>query len=93
MVLLVLLTLPLFFSGLAFSTELDRSASVPVALSSNLLGAMLGGVLEYNSMFLGFESLYWLAVVMYAGAWATSQVRVPRFASLVQSLAVTDRRS
>jgi len=91
LVLLVLLTLPLFFSGLAFSTELDRSASVPVALSSNLLGAMLGGVLEYNSMFLGFESLYWLAVIMYAGAWATSQLRVPRFASQTGSRARLSR--
>jgi hypothetical protein len=32
----------------------------------NLLGAMVGGVLEYNSMYFGFQSLYWLAVALYA---------------------------
>jgi hypothetical protein len=32
----------------------------------NLLGAMAGGVLEYNSMYFGFQSLYWLAAALYA---------------------------
>jgi hypothetical protein len=27
---------------------------------------MAGGVLEYNSMYFGFQSLYWLAVALYA---------------------------
>ena len=40
-----------------------------VVLSSNLLGAMLGGILEYNSMFLGFRALYIIAVAMYVLAW------------------------
>jgi SAM-dependent methyltransferase len=66
------LTLPLFFSGFAFSSELNRSASVAVALSSNLLGAMLGGFLEYNSMYFGFRSLYILAMITYALAFAWS---------------------
>jgi len=60
-----LLTLPLFFSGVAFSTELKRTASVAGALSANLLGAMLGGFLEYNSMYLGIRALYFIALVMY----------------------------
>lgn len=63
------LTLPLFFSGFAFSTELKRSSSVAVALSSNLLGAMLGGFLEYNSMYFGLRSLYFLALIMYGFAF------------------------
>jgi spermidine synthase len=72
LVLPILLTLPLFFSGVAFSTELKRSSSVAVALSSNLLGAMLGGFLEYNSMYFGFRSLYFLAIAMYLLAFGTS---------------------
>jgi hypothetical protein len=60
-----LLTLPLFFSGIAFSTELKRSASVAGALSANLLGSMLGGFLEYNSMYFGIRSLYLIALLMY----------------------------
>jgi hypothetical protein len=59
------LTLPLFFSGLAFSSELDKSGDIGSALYSNLLGAMLGGFLEYNSMYFGFRSLYLFAFLMY----------------------------
>ena len=67
------LTLPLFFSGFAFSTELQRSGSVAVALSSNLLGAMLGGFLEYNAMYFGFRSLYLFALGVYGLAYLTSR--------------------
>jgi spermidine synthase len=66
----LVLTLPLFFAGLAFSTELRACASVPAALSANLMGAMLGGFLEYNSMYFGFESLWILAAAMYGAAFA-----------------------
>ncbi|MBW1744468.1 MAG: hypothetical protein JRJ47_13730 [Deltaproteobacteria bacterium] len=68
-ILTALLTAPLFFSGLAFSSELDQHSEVPAALSSNLLGAMVGGFLEYNSMYFGFRSLYVIALVMYALAF------------------------
>jgi hypothetical protein len=74
--LTLFLTAPLFFAGLAFSTELKVSASVPSALSANLIGAMLGGFLEYNSMYFGFESLWVLAFVMYAAAFASRYVRL-----------------
>lgn len=62
----LLLTCPLFFSGLVFSTLLSRTAEASSALGMNLLGAMAGGVLEYNSMYFGFQSLYWLAAALYA---------------------------
>ena len=70
----VVVTLPLFFAGLAFSTELKRSPSVAAALSSNLLGAMLGGCLEYNAMYFGYRSLYALALGIYALAFLSSLV-------------------
>ena len=69
----VILTLPLFFSGLAFSSELKKSSSVDVALSSNLLGAMLGGFFEYNSMYFGFRSLYIFSFMMYLVAFMGSK--------------------
>lgn len=68
----VVLTLPLLFSGFAFSSELGRSKSVAVAMFSNLLGAMLGGFLEYNSMYFGFRSLYLIALVTYGLAFLGS---------------------
>ncbi len=73
-VMTLLLTVPLFFSGFAFSFELPKSSSVAVALSSNLLGAMLGGLLEYNSMYFGFRALYVLAFIMYGLAfWGSNR--------------------
>jgi hypothetical protein len=41
-------------------------------MSANLFGAMCGGLLEYNAMYFGFQTLYWLAVGLYAGAFASS---------------------
>lgn len=71
------LTLPLFFSGMAFSAELKK-AGVAVALYSNLLGAMLGGFLEYNSMYFGFRSLYVIAFVMYLIAYLANAKKSSR---------------
>jgi spermidine synthase len=62
----LVLTCPLFFSGLVFSTLLSRTVEASSALGMNLLGAMAGGVLEYNSMYFGFQSLYWLAGLLYS---------------------------
>ena len=56
---------PILFSGLAFSKELFKLNSVSKALSSNILGAMFGGFLEYNSMYFGFSFLYFLAGFLY----------------------------
>jgi len=68
----ILLSLPLLFSGLAFSNELKKINSVPKALSSNILGAMFGGFLEYNSMYFGLSSLYLLACLIYFFAFISS---------------------
>jgi len=60
---------PLFFSGIVFSTLLKRTQSLAAAMSYNLMGAMLGGALEYNSMRFGFSSLYLIAFLLYGLAW------------------------
>jgi hypothetical protein len=65
----VLLTLPLFFAGLIFSTELTRPGEIGPALAANLFGGMLGGFLEYNSMYWGLGSLYPLGLALYAAAY------------------------
>jgi hypothetical protein len=63
------LTLPLFFAGLVFSSELARGGEIGGALAANLFGAMLGGFLEYNSMYWGFSSLYPLGMALYGLAF------------------------
>lgn len=68
----VVLTLPLFFAGLIFSGELTKGGEIGDAISANLFGAMLGGFLEYNSMYFGLSSLYPLGMVLYAAALGCS---------------------
>ncbi len=65
-----LLTSPLFFSGIVFSTLLGTRGSIAAVMAANLLGVMAGGLLEYNSMYFGFRFLYLLAMALYAVAWA-----------------------
>lgn len=73
MIVPVILTIPIFFSGLAFSKELSMENFVGVALSSNILGAIFGGLIEYNSMYFGFKSLYLLGIIMYLMAYIFSK--------------------
>src|SRR5438105_1542994 len=42
----VVLTVPLLFSGIVFSTLLSAKAQVSGVMAMNLVGAMLGGLLE-----------------------------------------------
>jgi spermidine synthase len=70
-----ILTLPLFFSGLIFSAEMESATSVAAALGSNLIGAMLGGCLEYNSMYFGYRFLYVLAIAIYGLSMVVSLTR------------------
>ena len=69
-----LLTSPLVFSGIVFSTLLGTRGSIAAVMAANLLGAMAGGLLEYNSMYFGFRFLYLLAMALYAIAWAQTIV-------------------
>ncbi len=64
-----LLTLPLFFAGLIFATSLKRTANLPLAFGSNLLGAFVGGLAEYGSLAGGIRSLYVLAGMFYVLSW------------------------
>jgi spermidine synthase len=80
LVLPTVLTLPLFFAGLIFSSKLAGAQDIGSALSANILGAMLGGFLEYNSMYWGYTSLYPLGLILYglafACSWRASRVQV-----------------
>jgi spermidine synthase len=69
----VLLTIPMFFSGIVFSTLIGKSGNnISTALAYNLMGALFGGLMEYNSMYFGFAFLYLLAIGFYFFAWMFS---------------------
>ena len=71
----VILTCPMFFSGIVFSTLLRSRGAVSGLLAMNLLGAMCGGLLEYNSMYFGFQFLYLLAAGLYLLAFGWELAR------------------
>jgi hypothetical protein len=68
----ILITAPVFFSGIIFSGLLKKNeGSISRIMAYNLMGAMVGGVLEYNAMYFGYAFLYLLAFIIYALALAT----------------------
>jgi spermidine synthase len=62
--------LPVAFAGVVVSSLLARSASMASALGANLLGCVLGGCLEYLSLYAGLRALALLALALYLGALA-----------------------
>ena len=73
----IVLTLPLLFSGIVFSTLLSSKGQVSGMMAMNLLGAICGGLLEYNSMYFGFRFLYLVAMGCYILAFV-SGLALPR---------------
>jgi MFS family permease len=67
----IVLTLPLLFSGIVFSTLLSSKGQLSGMIAMNLLGAVGGGLLEYNSMYFGFRFLYLIAMGCYLLAFVS----------------------
>jgi hypothetical protein len=64
---------PLFFAGIIFSSLIGEARiNISTAFAYNLMGALFGGVMEYNSMYFRFAFLYLLALGFYGLAWAFS---------------------
>ncbi|MDQ2668573.1 MAG: hypothetical protein M3Z05_21645, partial [Gemmatimonadota bacterium] len=65
----LLYALPVAFAGVIFSTLLQRSADPTASLGSNLIGAMVGGILEYSSMYFGLRFIALLALALYGASF------------------------
>ena len=61
---------PVFFANLVFAERFRRVGSSTIAFGTNLLGAMVGGVLEYSALVVGYRSLLVVAALLYLAAWA-----------------------
>jgi hypothetical protein len=79
----IVLSLPLLFSGIVFSTLIAARERISSIMAMNLLGAIAGGLVEYNSMYLGFQALYLIAMSCYALAFASELVFASKDAKLV----------
>jgi len=61
--------LPIFLANLVFSQRFADTASSTTAFGANLLGAMVGGVLEYLSLLTGYRALIVVVAVLYGLAF------------------------
>jgi SAM-dependent methyltransferase len=68
---------PVFFANLVFTASFRDTTTADMAFASNLLGAMVGGVLEYAALVAGYQALLVIVAVVYAAAYlAGSRVRL-----------------
>jgi SAM-dependent methyltransferase len=61
--------LPIFVANLVFAKRFADTADATSAFGANLLGAMVGGCLEYTSLIIGYQALLGVAAVLYIGAF------------------------
>ncbi len=59
---------PVFLANIIFSNSFRDSEQADVAFASNLLGIMVGGMLEYFSMLIGYNLLLVPVIIFYAAA-------------------------
>ena len=60
---------PVFLANLIFSQRFRDVGDSTVAFGANLLGAMLGGVLEYLAIITGYRNLLFVVALLYGLAY------------------------
>lgn len=60
---------PIFLANLLFANRFRDVGSSTIAFGANLLGAMIGGVLEYVALILGYQLLLLVVAVLYGLAY------------------------
>jgi len=73
--------LPFFFASFIFSMDFRHAGDKATAyLASNMLGVILGGMVEYASMIYGIKSLYFFSLGIYIIAMMAMLARRPSMA-------------
>ncbi|HEX6264247.1 MAG TPA: hypothetical protein VF036_03095, partial [Actinomycetota bacterium] len=60
---------PIFVANLIFAERFRDTEDPTAAFGANLLGAMVGGTLEYLSLLTGFRALLFLVAALYGTAY------------------------
>ena len=60
---------PIFLAGFVFSSQFRKAEKPNLLFGSNLIGAMVGGALEYCSLTVGLSALYLVGAVLYLCAF------------------------
>lgn len=64
---------PIFIANIIFAQRFRETASSTSAFAANLIGSMVGGVLEYSALVLGYRNLLILAFLLYTAAFFTGR--------------------
>ena len=56
---------PIFIANLIFADRFRQTRQSTAAFGANLIGAVLGGMLEYSSLIIGYRNLFLMIAVMY----------------------------
>ncbi|MFD0477289.1 hypothetical protein ACFQ0B_60640 [Nonomuraea thailandensis] len=62
--------LPIFAANVVFAKRFADTADATTSFGANLLGAMVGGCLEYVALVIGYKGLLIVAALLYVGALA-----------------------
>ena len=60
---------PVFFANLVFSYSFRDTRTADMAFASNLLGAVVGGAIEYVALITGYGFLLVVVALLYLAAW------------------------
>jgi SAM-dependent methyltransferase len=82
----VIAFLPVFLANLVFSYSFRDTKAADLAFASNLLGAMVGGTVEYLALITGYQALLVVLALLYVLAYVlSSRVRLMADQDLVRA--------
>jgi hypothetical protein len=64
---------PIFLANMVFAQRFRNTGDSGTAFGANLLGAMVGGILEYTSLVIGYRWLLVLVALLYGLAFLTGR--------------------
>jgi spermine/spermidine synthase len=73
---------PIFLANLIFATRFKEVGSSAAAFGANLLGAIVGGVVEYLALIAGYRALLLVVGLFYGAAFVTWRTLVVRRAAV-----------
>jgi hypothetical protein len=68
---------PIYFANVAFAKRFATTEDSRAAFAVNILGAMVGGCLEYLALLTGYRNLLVLTALLYLAAFLLTPRRVP----------------
>ncbi len=82
---------PVFIANLIFAERFRDAEDSTTAFGANLLGAMVGGTIEYVSLITGYRALLVVVALLYALAWAFGRRSSDQQAPLARRASASSR--